>query len=251
MSRTGKHLLPTDVVLCCTVLCTEISSRVCVPTSNDTGTLLYNFTAVLAPQASRLVLSSPVKGTRDKTRRRVTALVFGRVGAGDLSGHLSALASRPPFAMAQRPPSSVIPLSHPIPSHPALYNTCLALPACSYLSIASGITHPGRGKSPPRARNHHTSTYHTAILGPHLDLDVHANDGAVLTRLHDAPVVYLEIVAHHNILQVRRGLENKPVLVVQAAAARGAATGTDGGRGGRKQIWLVWSACLRGKGRWV
>lgn len=73
----------------------------------------------------------------------------------------------------------------------------------------------------------------------HLDLHIDANGGAVLAGLHDAAVVYLEVIAHDNVLQVRRRLENEPVLVVQAAAANGGS-----GKGS-----FVGSECWEGRGR--
>lgn len=67
----------------------------------------------------------------------------------------------------------------------------------------------------------------------HLDLHVDPHDGAVLAGLNDAPVVYLKVVSHDDVLQVRRRLENKPVLVEQAAAAvRWGGVGCGDGNGG-------------------
>lgn len=52
----------------------------------------------------------------------------------------------------------------------------------------------------------------------HLDFHVDAH-GAFSAGLHNASVVYLKVVAHHDVLQVRRGLQHETVLVVQATAA--------------------------------
>ncbi len=114
-----------------------------------------------------------------------------------------------------------------LPSHPCQS----AAPACGRpFILAAKQNHPAH----PGAAIYLASGCRCA----HLHLDVDADGAGVASaRLHHAAVVDLEVVAHHDVLEVRRRLEDQAVLVVQAAAAgaRGwLSHGVSGERGFRR-----------------
>lgn len=59
--------------------------------------------------------------------------------------------------------------------------------------------------------------YRYGAGAPYLDFHINA-DAAAPAGLHDATIFYLEVVAHHDVLQVGRRFDDEAVLAVQAAA---------------------------------